>query len=73
MRDLSVPLYIIFQNNIPVPTKDKRPMRIGDIQKIRTHRNWTVHCLGCLSKPVWIKSAWAPTGSLGSRQKQPGN
>ena len=46
---------------------------VGTIQKVRTHRTWAVHCRGYLSEPVRIKSAWAPTGSVGSRQKQPGN
>ena len=46
---------------------------LAAIHKVRTHRTWTVHCRGYLSEPVRIKSARAPTGSLGSRQNEPGN
>ena len=46
---------------------------LGVIHKVRTQLTWAVHYRGHLPAPVRIKSARAPTGSIDSKYKEPGD
>ena len=46
---------------------------LGFIHKVRTQITWAIHYRGHLPEPVRIKSARAPTGSIDSKNKAPGD